>query len=78
MKWEAHRSGVYEAVSGGRCVTMRHPEAGDEWIANRHLIAAAPDMLAVCQAVTESSIAPDCHLMDIARAAIAKANGESL
>jgi hypothetical protein len=51
----------------------RHRELA-EFKANAHLIAAAPDLLAILEGIVDSGYVPERHL-DPARAAIAKARG---
>jgi hypothetical protein len=41
----------------------------------RALIAAAPDLLEACKQLLEAQVCRDCALCDLARAAIAKAEG---
>lgn len=57
----------------------RGTDAGDQSEANARLIAAAPDLLAVCDLLADTDSQPDrqlwLELRDRARAALAKANG---
>lgn len=55
--WRPEKAGVYDA--NGQCVCRRHPEAEREWTANARLIAAAPALLAACEAATQQLV--DLH-----------------
>lgn len=64
----------------GNCIAMRY---GDSSFANAHLIAAAPDLLEVLEAIENhlqdgaKSYSAGQFLRDRARVAIAKARGET-
>ena len=67
--------GIYEHICSGA-----HASLPGEWMANAHLIAAAPDLLAALQEIVsmdncnyERDIMRYCGAFDRARAAIAKA-----
>ncbi len=78
--WKAEKSGIYDA--NGRCVALRHPEAGKEWPANAILLAAAPKLLEACAELIRHFVPSrdkqtECQRIafDAARAVIAKAEG---
>lgn len=48
-----------------------------ESLANANLIAAAPDLLAACEALLAASEGRTSHAMDMVREAVAKATGEA-
>ncbi len=60
---------VYTEATGTRVATVFEREA------NAHLIAAAPELLAACEAALDRDDVADCELGDMLRAAIAKAKG---
>ena len=81
--WRAGGNHVFAGTSWGWIASTDSPYVSAlEPTANARLIAAAPDMLAVCVAVDELSASPHAmtgplwEIVDAARAAIAKAKGE--
>lgn len=76
----AYAQGVVtrDRTAGHVAVPVEMPEDG-VMIANAHLIAAAPDLLAACERIHQELLdgeLPSAEALDMIEAAIAKARGE--